>query len=262
MAVTTKKPKEEKQGELLEEDKRVGKELNEIKVKKPKEKKKSKKLFWFFMFLCVVGLVSTAVYFNMGNITEKYLRTSMQKIPIVRNILPPKKEQDLYGDLDRQQLIAQIEQFKKEATSKDERVSTLKSDVTFKQNQIERLQEIEDQQLQFKEDKEEFDRILGKNDPKAFAELYKKMNPDIAATIYKETIEDQKVTKDIKKYTATYEVMDPSSVARIMEEMVNTDLDLVVLILNHIEEEQRGAILGEIEPKIAARVTKRMAPQN
>ncbi len=260
MAVTTKKPKEEKKDQLVEEDKKAGKELDEIKVKKPREKKKGRKLFWFFIFLGVIGLLGAAVYFNMGNITEKYLRPSMEKIPIVRNILPPKKEQDLYGDLDRQQLVAQIENLKQEISVNEQQVTSLNADLIDKEKQIERLKEFENQQLQFKEDKKEFDRIVGENDPKAFADFYKKMDPQMAEIIYQQTIQDQKVTKDIKKYTATYEVMDPSSAASIMEEMVNTDLDLVVLILKNIEEEQRGAILGEMDPKNAARVTKRMAP--
>ena len=54
--------------------------------------------------------------------------------------------------------------------------------------------------------------------------------------------------------------MKKDAAAKVLEEMIGTDMDLVVRILNNIGAEKRGAILGAMEPANAAAAAKQMAP--
>ena len=53
--------------------------------------------------------------------------------------------------------------------------------------------------------------------------------------------------------------MKPKQAAGIFEAMTN-DLDLAARILNVMSPEERGDILGEMDPEVAARITRLMDP--
>ena len=63
----------------------------------------------------------------------------------------------------------------------------------------------------------------------------------------------------IKEYSATYASMKPKQAASIMEQMTD-NLKLVADILQNMNTIQRGSILGAMDSKVAASVTKLMEP--
>ena len=95
-------------------------------------------------------------------------------------------------------------------------------------------------------------RRLNKNVPKLTAEY-----------IYKQVITQLQETKEIQEYASTYSQMKPKQAAGIFEKMTgDSDLRLVARILNAMNAESRGAILGVMDPEIAARLTKIMDPES
>ncbi len=53
--------------------------------------------------------------------------------------------------------------------------------------------------------------------------------------------------------------MKPAEAAKILEEMPN-NLDTVAKILDAMSAEERGNILGKMDPQFAANVTKKLMP--
>ena len=68
-------------------------------------------------------------------------------------------------------------------------------------------------------------------------------------------------SKEIKEYAQTYSEMDAGDAAKIFEAMTD-DLKLVSRILSVMNAEARGEILAEMDPSIAAKLTKIMDPES
>lgn len=68
-------------------------------------------------------------------------------------------------------------------------------------------------------------------------------------------------SQEIQDFAQTYSEMKPKQAAGIFEEMTDS-LDLVAKILNAMNAEDRGAILGVMDAEVAAKLTKIMNPDS
>ncbi|MDK2787148.1 MAG: hypothetical protein PWP07_373 [Epulopiscium sp.] len=233
---------------------------DEIEIQEYKKSKKPLIITSTIILLIIIG-IGTVIRFNIGNLTEKYLRTHLEKVPIVNNLLLPKKEnENKYAQYSKEDLIQTIEKLQDELEKKQQLLDMDKDTIEKLENEIARLKEIEATQIQFREDKKKFDEMVATQNSSEFLEFYKEMYPDTAAEIYERLIGEEKLIQDAKKYAEPFQAMDPENAAKLFEEMVSTDIDLVVLILQNIDSEQQAAILGEMNPADAAKIVKTMAP--
>lgn len=241
--------------------KETKKALKEQKKKEKKEKKKGKKKIIFLLpVLLLIGGLVAVIVFNVGNIRENYLRPTMEKIPVVKNLLPEKPSQDEYSNLSREQLIEQTKVLTAENQKLSDDSKVLTNRINDLNKEMLRLQEIENAQVQFRQEKADFDKMIASNDPDAYKSYYEKISPENADNLYREIVTDSQDDAKLKDYIATFENMKKDSAASVLEQMINTDMDLVVLILSNIDSEQRGNILSAMQPANAAAVTKRLAP--
>lgn len=264
MAVKTKVGNSD---ELIDES-AAGTVSKDKKSKKNKKDKKKKKggIFKLIIFAVIFGLLVAVLVFNAGNIREKYLRGFLEKIPVVKNILPEKQEEegedaDEFSGLSREALISQARILSGENKSLEEEKAALNDEITRLNNEMTRLQEIEANQLAFREEKEEFDRMIAENDPNAYSEFYESIEPETAESIYREFLENSQTDAELKQYVQTFENMKKDAAAKVLEEMMGTDMNLVVQILNNISSEQRANILASMEAANAAACARQMAPQ-
>lgn len=228
--------------------------------KKDKKKKKGKGLFFLLLIAVILGSAVAILGFNAGNIREKYLRNTLEKIPVVKNVLPPAKEVDEYSSKSKEQLITENKALTSENENLDKEKIALSEQITSLNQEITRLREIEAAQAQFRADKEEFDRLVALNDPNAYKNFYEDISPENAEQLYKEVATTVTADKELKNYVQTFENMKKDAAAAVLSNMISTDMDLVVRILNNISDEQRGAILSAMDPADAASVAKQMAP--
>ena len=87
------------------------------------------------------------------------------------------------------------------------------------------------------------------------------MDPATAEVLYKQVVAQIEENKEIEKYAQAYAEMKPKQAAGIFEAMTN-DLDLAARILKEMEPDARGAILGVMNPEVAAKITKIMEPDS
>ena len=83
----------------------------------------------------------------------------------------------------------------------------------------------------------------------------------MAEYLYKQVVEQVEVSKEIQDYAQTYSEMKPKEAAAIFESMTD-DLDLAAKILYQMSAEDRGKILGVMDPEVAARLTRIMDPDS
>lgn len=213
--------------------------------------------------LIIIAGVIALFYFNVAGVTDKFLIPTLNKVGLFEDLVPV-EEVSPYAEWTEEDFLALIEE--KEVTIKAlrEEVNTIGQASEEKDKEIIRLQAFEDEQLTFKKQKEEFDAMLVNSDyapaVSEYLKFYEIMYPENAEKIYKEVVTDTKYTEDIDDYVKTYEEMDEKSAAAILAEITSSDMELVILILENISAESRAKIMENMDPNIAARITKNLAP--
>ena len=240
MAKKNKKSKkiEQEDLDLIDED------LDDDEIDE-KKKKKGGCLLKLLIFLIIIAIPIALISFNVGNIRDKYLRPGLEKIPIVKNLLPPLEEE---------------QQEEEVVDEKQQTIESLTKEIEELNKEVTRLKEFEQAQLQFKAEKEEFDKMIALNDPKAYASFYESIAPENAEELYKQAINQEVTDKRFKEYIQTFETMKKDAVATILEELMVTDMDLVITILENLTSDKRSEILSAMDPKNAASCSKLLAP--
>ena len=130
---------------------------------------------------------------------------------------------------------------------------------------IARLKTFEANQVEFQRIKTEFyeEVVYAENGPGVdeYQKYYEAMDPTTAEYLYKQVALQLEESKEIREYAQTYSEMDAKDAAKIFEAMTE-DLKLVSRILSVMNAEARGDILAEMDPAIAAKLTKIMDPES
>ncbi len=236
--------KNEKNKKIEQEDLDLIDEDLDDETDEPK-KKKGGCLLKLLIFLIIIAIPIALISFNVGNIRDKYLRPGLEKMPIVKNLLPPLEEE---------------QQEEEVVDEKQQTIDSLTKEIEELNKEVTRLKEFEQAQLQFKAEKEEFDKMIALNDPKAYASFYESIAPENAEELYKQAINQEVTDKRFKDYIQTFETMKKDAVATILEELMVTDMDLVITILENLTSDKRSEILSAMDPKNAASCSKLLAP--
>ena len=221
--------------------------------------------------IIVIWLVIFALLIKMdvGGVGSM-LRPFLKNVPVINRILPDKSDEELMEEtgykyknlaeaVDRiKELEDQLAQYQNNGAADSDQIAQLKAEV-------ERLKVYEDNQENFLKQKEEFDRedVFTHNAPdiEEYKKWYEQISPDNAAQIYKEVCEKIQYSQKIQDWATTYAAMDAADAAAIMQEMTG-DTDIVSKILLCMKAKQRAAILAEMDPVYAGKLTKIMRKED
>lgn len=279
------------------EKKKLQNEKKKLKTDQKKQKKEAKRrareiaaqeaelsedeenggFFTFLATLAIIvvwlGIVCVVIKLDVGGFGSNVLTPILKDVPVVNKILPsPKTESnetevsddnDGYTSLNDavaqiRKLELQLQQAQADNLSKDEELTTLKAEVV-------RLQEFENVQVEFQRLKTEFfeEVVYAENGPGAeeYRKYYEAMDQTTADYLYKQVIAELEEEKEIQDFAAAYAEMKPKKAAAILEAMTD-NMNLAARILKTMSAEERGKILGEMSPDIAAKLTKIMDPES
>ena len=281
---------EEEKRKIIEEKKNLKREQREQKRQARKrakelakkedelsEDEESNGLVTFGATLLIVVLwlavICVIIKLDVGGFGSTVLTPLLKDVPVINRIVPgfsmteTNRPEDYGGYTNLKDAVAQIKALELELerlqlsnSAKDEELNSLKAEVV-------RLREFEEKQMDFQRIRTEFfeDVVYADKGPGAeeYRKYYEAMDPNTAEYIYKQVITQLQETKEIQEYASTYSQMKPKQAAGIFEKMTgDSDLRLVARILNAMNAESRGAILGVMDPEIAARLTKIMDPES
>ena len=222
-----------------------------------------------FIVLIWLAILCLLIKLDVGGFGSRVLRPVLKDVPVLNWILPKDdttetNDEEAYGGytslrdaVDQiKELERQIEQLQIVSNADEEELEQLRAENA-------RLQTFEQNQLNFEKIKNEFyeEVIYAENGPgvDAYIKYYESMDPTTAQTLYAQAIADQQVDEQLEDYVRAYSEMKPKEAAAIFESMTD-DLELVAKILSHMSAENRGSIMGVMDPAIAARLTKLMDP--
>lgn len=226
------------------------------------------------MFIIVIwlGILVLLIKMDVGGFGSHVLTPIFKDIPVVNRILPSEsttetsKKEETYGGYSSikeavdqiKKLELQLDQMQSSNTTYVEQIEALKAEVK-------RLKTFEDNQVAFQEIKEEFyeEVVYAENGPGAdeYQKYYEEMDPTTAEQLYKQVIQSEATDKKMKEYATTFSNMQDSEAAAILGAMTD-NLELAAQILECLSVEDRGAIMGAMDPAVAARITKIMDPNS
>jgi flagellar motility protein MotE (MotC chaperone) len=222
----------------------------------------------FFIIMVWLGIFALLIKWDVGNFGSTVLYPVLKDVPVVSAILPDTNTQDLSVDGDYPydtlaQAIEQIKSLELQLQTAQEQI-TADDDIVSQLNaEIDRLKAFEQQQTEYQQLKAEFDEEIVFNDNapdvSEYKSYYESISPDNAELLYKQVVQQTEYSDEVEEYAKTYSAMKPAQAAAIFETMTS-NLELVAEILQNMSADARGSILGAMDPTIAAKVTKLMAP--
>ncbi len=225
-----------------------------------------------FIIAIWLGILGLLIKMDVGGFGSNVLTPIFKDIPVINMILPSEsavetaKKEEAYGGYSSlkeaveqiKKLELQIDQLQSSNTTYVEQIEALKAEVK-------RLKTFEDNQVAFQEIKEEFyqEVVYAENGPGAdeYQKYYEEMDPATAEQLYKQVIQSEATDKKMKDYATTFSKMQASEAAKILGAMTD-NLELAAQILASLGVEDRGAIMGAMDPAVAARITKIMDPNS
>lgn len=221
-----------------------------------------------FIIAVWLGIFALLIKWDVGGFGSTVLSPLLKDVPVVSAILPDTKNQDaaVDGDYPYDTLAEAVEQIKSlelQLKSAQDQIAANDETVSQLNEEIDRLKTFEQQQAQYQQLKAKFDEEIVFNDNapdvSQYKAYYESISPDNAELLYKQVVQQIEYSDEVKDYAKAYSQMKPAQAAGIFETMTN-NLDLVAEILYNMSADARGSILGAMDPAIAAKVTKIMAP--
>lgn len=224
-----------------------------------------------FIIVIWLGILCLLVKMDVGGFGSNVLTPMLKDVPVINKILPTESgtestKEKAYGGyssikdaVDRiTELETKLDQVQNTNTAYSEQIEALKAE-----NQ--RLQTFEKNQVRFQQIKEQFyeEVVYAENGPgpEEYRAYYEEMDPTTAEALYKQVSQEEAVNNKMKDYVATYSNMDAAKAASILGAMTD-NLELAADILSNLPAATRGSIMGEMDPAVAARITKIMNPGN
>lgn len=215
-----------------------------------------------------LAVICVVIKLDVGGFGSNVLKPVLKDVPLINKILPGSSitettDGEAYGGYTSlQDAVAQIkrlelelEQAQSGTNTKDQEISELKAEVL-------RLREFESAQAEFDRLQSKFyeEVVYSEKGPgaEAFMEYYESMDPATADYIYKQVVTQQAENKETQDLADTYASMKPKAAAAVFEQMTDS-LDTVAKFLKLMSAEERGDILGAMDPAVASKITKIMS---
>lgn len=283
---------------LKEEKKRFKEEQKKQKQKQKEQKKEAKKrakeiaareseiadeegdgtapvvLTTLVIVLVWIGIICALIKLDVGGFGSGVVAPILKNVPVLNMILPGEEtgnrdengeEVDVGGYASLKDAVIEIEDLEEELIDYQEELNAKNERILALEEEIKRLKTFEDMQVEFERIKTEFynEVVYSEKGPgvEEYRKYYESMDPATAEVLYKQAVIQSQEDEQIESYAQAYSEMKPKQAAAIFEEMTD-NLTLAARILGAMEADERGAILGAMDPVVAAKITKIMEPDS
>ncbi len=282
--------------ELNNTDETVEEKPNKAAKKREKKEKKEKKkrerneaeefekedsigsklaVFLVTILILVVWLAIFALLIkaDVGGFGSSVMKPLLKDVPYLNQILPEEESTDTelssedakykYDSMD--DAVSYIRELEIELQKAQQQNNEDAETIEDLQAEIDKLKVYEENQESFEEEKEKFYQEVVFSDQapdiEEYKEYYESIDSENAEKLYKQVVGETVKDEELKDYVAKYSSMKATEAAAIFDTMTG-DLALVAKILENMEVDSAGDILGKMDPETAAKVTEIMEPQS
>lgn len=220
-----------------------------------------------------LAIIALLIKLDVGGFGSNVMRPIIKDVPVIRAILPaesslastlPNGELGGHGFESMDEAEAYISQLEYELANAKTSSSDGSARVEELEAEIKRLKTFEDAQVEFERIKDEFynEVIYAEQAPSVeeYKKYYESIEPERAEILYQQVIAQVEADKEMQDYVSAYTAMKPKEAAAIFESMTD-NLSLAARILENMDSESRGKILGAMDSDVAAKITKLMDPE-
>ncbi len=268
----------EKQEEVI--DKKEQKRLKKEEKKRKKEEKKANKgnksnkaekkggkgkkiIGLFIKFIILLAILFGISFFLVSNgifgLDNSPLKDVLMNVPYVNQFL---SSGEVEQGKTREELLIENDDYENKIQLLEDQLQTSLTKNEDLQLEIERLSQLESDYLNFREEKDAFDLEVASGEKVNYANYYSSIYPENADDIYRQIISDIETDEEVKRYISRFEALDSGSSAAILEELVFTDLDLVVNIIDGMAVDKSAEVLEKMDSTNASTILKRLTPNN
>lgn len=224
-------------------------------------------LIGLIILVFILGAIAVCIKLDLGGVGSNVLRPILKDVPVLNAILPSVSDEELalenaYDYDNLSDAVARIKELEAQVKNLEEKKKQDEATITDLTNEVTRLTPYEESQKEFSERVKEFDENVVFNekapDIEAYKEFYEGINSANAAEIYQQVVEQLAIDQKVVLQGERYSKMEPANAASILE-IMTSDLDLVAQILESMKTTNASAILAEMDPNFAAKITKKMA---
>ena len=219
-------------------------------------------IVWVAIFCLVVKL-------DIGGVGSNVFAPILKNVPVVKMILPKdsvtetEDVESYYGYTSLSDAVDRIKVLENELAAVQSENEANKGQIDALTTEVNRLKTFEAKQVEFERIKNQFyqEVVYSEKGPGAseFARYYESIDPATAEYIYRQVVTEEEVSKEVEEYAKAYSEMKPKQAAAIFNKMTD-NLPLAAKILENMNAEDRGNILGAMDPEVAAKITKIMEP--
>ncbi len=222
----------------------------------------------FLILLVWLAIIALLIRMDVGGIGSTILYPYLKNVPVVNKILPAsdlaeQEENDPYAFASMNEAVARVKQLEKQLASEKKKRQTAEQENADSSQIRKELKKYKKNEAAFEKIKAKFyeEVVYAENAPdiEEYKTYYESIEPQTAERLYKQVVSDIQQNEKLKDYIATYSSMKPAEAATIFNTMTK-NLKLVAKILNGMDKESRGKILGKMDADTAAAVTKLMDP--
>lgn len=236
-------------------------EKEQKKAEKAASSKKGKAgLITSLVIVLLVGGATALTVFNVFGLRDNVLFPLLRDIPFVSSLIPDVPVEDVAIPIDVDELIAEIANFENIIEILSLELAALEQERDGFILEISRLREIEDMQIAHLAERQEFERMLAENDPSAFQAFFENINPELAAQLYADVVGLNNITNQMTELASTWSGMRSANIAQAIETMINTDMELIVSVLNIMTVNDRASILNNLSAETVAAISRQMQP--
>ena len=268
-------------------DKKVIENKQNIKVIAAKQKKEDKHndfLLGLSAFLVATSIMAILVIIafyivihnNYNGLGEKY-RNSIQNIPILNLALPDIPSNASLADMTFNQLKDKCIEYERKSQELSQSLDSANktiSDLQKYKDLVDKAQSDSDnaiknlqyQQEQVDEAKKKLDdlqnnidSLIAKGDQAGFKAYFEQIDNQTAKSLYEQVLKAQQLSSDTQKFISMYNAMDAKPAAKILEQLGDSKLNLVVDILKNMNKDKSAEILAKMSPSYASKVTDKLS---
>ena len=231
------------------------------------------KIAVFFVSLIIVivwlAIIALLIKWDVGGFGSEVLAPVLKDVPYLNRILPDDAVEELstedseYAYSSMADAVERIKELEVQLAEAQNSSNENADYIAQLEAQSEELQRYREEEAEFEAEKQSFyeDVVFSDVAPdiEEYQQYYESIDPANAEVLYQQVVSQTLQEEEITDYVNTYSSMKPKEAAAIFDTMTD-NLELVAEILEGMDAESRGAILGQMNTDTAARVTEIMEP--
>ena len=223
------------------------------------------------VLLALIILLGFLVFvkLDIGGFGNNVLRPVIEDWPVVNKILPKEEYKDEEVKEYPYETVEEACEVISELQAKIDKLQQENDDINTKVNNLKKenkkLKEYETDYKEFVKLKEEFEQevVFSSDAPDIteYQKYYESIEPENAEKLYKQVVEKTNADQEIVDLANTYAKMEPANAAKALEE-AGESISMVCKILTIMTQKNRAAIMDEMTPAFAAKVTAKIYSDN